>query len=226
MAKLELPALRGFKFSSLASNIMFMNSQILDGDAPNLTDLLVESIAGVFVETDQFFRFRINPQTLSVRKAKIVSSTYTKLGYMYSRHGNDMTKLSYRGTTGWFHPPGIPPGVLLAADFVSSDGPIIEDVGRYLDEVARLVLSGQIDLTQSPVWRKFRRFEAFWDRIEDEMALYYDQRLFRGELISFNYAEDANDPLQIIYDFEFHAHTDSRTGSDRAGKALVHLGIR
>ncbi len=221
-----LPDPRSVRFSDLSSNILFINSEILDGDIPNLVEFFRRSVKGVFVETDQFFRFRINPQRLTVRKSKLLSSTYTKSGYTYSHHGNDMTKLSYSGTTGWFHPPNIAETAFEIAKVVPGFPVKINDAEKLRDEISRLLLSGQIDVTQSPVWQKFRRFEVFWDRVQTEMALYFDQRLFRGQLISFNYNEDATDPLQIKYDFEFHAHTDARTGSDRRGKGLFHLGIR
>lgn len=219
-------AVQSFRFSDLASNLIFINSEILDGDIPNLVDFFRMSARGIFEETDQFFRFRINPQNLTVRKAKVLSSTFTKQGYTYSHHGNDMTKLAYRGTTGYFRPPNpLEVGAEIAK--VVPGFPVdVESAAQLRDEVARLILSGQIDITQSPVWQKFRRFESFWDRVQTEMAIYFDQRLFRGQLINFNYTEAANDPLQINYDFEFHAHTDTRTGTDRHGKALIHLGVR
>jgi hypothetical protein len=222
----SLPDLRSFRFSDISSNILFMDSAVLDGDAVDLTDMFTAGIKGRFLETDKFFQFGINPTTLAVRKAKIISQTFTKQGFSYSHHGNDMTKLTYRGTTGWFHPPSFPEITLEIAKVVPGFPATVQNVHKMRDEIARLMLSGQIDITQSPRWQKFRRFEVFIDRIQGELVLYFDQRLYRGQMISFNYNENANDPLQILYEFEFHAFTDTRTGPDRSGKALLHLGIR
>lgn len=205
---------------------MFINAEILDGDIPNLVEFFRESMAGVFVETDQFFRFRINPNLLTVRKNKIISNSFTKTGFTFSHHGNDLTRLGYKGSTGYFEPPNVAQVASQIARIVPGFPRNVQDAEALRDAITSLLLSGQINITQSEVWQKFRRFEAFWDRIQSEMAMYYDQRLYRVQVTSFNYSEDASDPFQIKYDFEVLAHTDRPTGADRFGKALIHLGVR
>lgn len=214
------------RYTDLPANIMFINSEILDGDIPNLVDFFKMAVDGVYVETDQFFRFRINPQSMSVRKGKIIAKTFTKVGYTYSHHGNEQTILSYRGTSGFFEQPNLAEVALELAKVVPGFPVQVQDANRLRDQVAQLIFSGQWNITNSPAWQKFRRFERFWDRIQSEMMLYYDLRLYRGQVTTFSYNEDANDPFQIKYEFTFEAHTDTGVGSDRFGRGLIHLGIR
>lgn len=219
-------SLGAMRFQDLASNIMFINSEVLDGDIPNLVDFFRMAIDGVFVETDQFFRFRINPQSMTVRKGKIIAKTFTKTGYTYSHHGNEQTMLEYRGTTGFFEQPNVAEVAAEVAKVVPGFPADIQDAERLRDQVAQLLFSGRWNLTNSPVWQKFRRFERFWDRVQSEMMLYYDLRLYRGQVTNFGYTEDSNDPFQIKYQFSFEAHTDTSVGSDRFGRGLIHLGVR
>lgn len=214
----ELPSVRSFRIGSLQSLIMFFPADIVDGGVLSITDILQEAITGVFVETDRFFRFRLNPSTLGVAKGKITTLTYTGLGYERSFHGNELTRLAYAGTTGYLRPPNLAETAL--------DLATIKDPAQRNVVIAQRILNGSMDITQSPVWQKFRRFERFVDRMEGEVVMYFDFRLYEGMLTRFNYKEDANDPLQIKYDFAFEARTDRPTGPDRYGKALVNMAER
>ncbi len=211
-------AIRSIMPSSQQTTIMFFPVSIFEPGPIGIQEILRQAIDGVYVETDQFFRFRINPSNLRVAKGKLSSLTFTKLGYERSHHGNELTKLEYTGTTGYMRPPSI-------VDTVRNLGTISNAVQRQI-EIARSILSGSMDITQSPVWQKFRRFERFVDRLDSEVVLYYDFRLFTGQLARFNYTEDANDPLQIKYGFSFEARTDAPTGPDRFGKELINLAER
>ena len=222
----HIPGLRTFQFSSLSSNIMIMDAAILDSDQLNLVDFFKRSVDGVFVETDKFWRFRINPGEVTHRKPKLISKSFSKSGYTYSHHGNDMARLTWRGTSGYFAPPDAAQVALEVAKVVPGFPGNTQDALKLRDEVARLMLSGQLDITQSPVWQRFQRFQYFLDKIQEELAIYYDQRLYRGHLLSFNFTETAENAMQIRYEMDTEVFVDARTGADRYGKAMIHLGIR
>lgn len=214
----ELPTIRSFHPGSLQTTIMFFPLDILDPNTPELSDLLREALEGVFVETDRFFRLRINPSNLKVGKSKLTALTYTKLGFDRSIFGNALTMLDYSGTTGYLRPPSM---AEVALDLVTIQDPALRN-----QEIARRILTGSMDITQSPVWQKFRRMERFLERMDNEVVMYFDFRLYTGMVTRFNYVEDANSPLQIQYTFSFEARTDAPTGPDRYGKELINLAVR
>lgn len=209
--------------SDLTALMMFFPVSILDQNPLLLVDILAQSAEGVFKESDEFFRLRINPDRLEVTKSKITSLTYTKAGHQRSYFGNEVAKFEYSGTTGYFRPPNFIEQGLAIRQITST---LTQDGGaRARDEIARKILSGSVNITQSPVWQKFMRFDRFIDRMQGDVVLYFDLMIMKGAVTRFTYRRDANDPLQIRYALSFEALPDTRIGEDRFGKGMHNFGL-
>lgn len=228
--------------ADLAANIIFFSKSLLDTGDWGLVDFLAQSAQGQFNDSvtntvqnllpggtprigtlthpRNFFRFRINPSKVGVTKAKINALSLCKGGHLRSFFGNDLTKYRFSGSTGYFRPPNAAERALQIGAALTSGGE------RAREEVAKRILSGNINITESPVWKKFRAFELFVDRVNGELVMYYDLRVVTGMLTDLSYDEDADNPLKINYNFNFEAYTDTREGPDRLGAGIRHFGVR
>jgi len=124
-----------------------------------------------------FFRFRINPVSLTVTKRKLEKYVFTKIGFERQGWGNDLFQYAYAGSTGVFR----------------------------RDEV--VIPSPQFDITRTLAWQKFREFNDFWERQREGVVKMQfwgeDRREMIGSLPDFNYTIDANRPFHIAYRFSF-----------------------
>jgi hypothetical protein len=131
------------------------------------------------INPDRLFRFRINPQSLRVRKARVQAYELTKAGYERYDFGNEMWVLSYRGTSGRL----IPEDLMVGETFDLTD----TDAWKKMEE--------------------FDRF--FTERGEETLQLTATTLLgflyLRGSMKEFDFEQDANDPFQIRYNFTFWA---------------------
>jgi len=169
--------------------ITLFDPVLVDSDRADLEVFLTN-----FVRREGLYRFRINPQQVQVTKSKITAVVLTHAGYERAYFGNELTRLSYTGTTG---------RLWLPQEFQNS---IFADI--------RL----------SPVYQRFIQFEAWFEQMNrDVMLLDHRGTLYRGAQTQFSYTERADDPYQISYTFSFEAYTDELYG-EKLGEAIKRLG--
>ena len=210
-----VPDFRSLQPSAAAATIMFFDAGLIDVDATDIVDVLRLSLTNAMLESDRVFRFRINPMLLEVRTPKITASTLTKAGYERSHFGNDWTRWSYSGSTGAFRPPNV---IERAADLAQ----VVDPQARKAF-LAQVFTSTEFDITQSPVWKKFKRWDLFCRRHIGETVMYFDGQIARGTMTEHAYTRDGNAPFFINYRFVFESHTDERSGDDRFGRAIKEL---
>ena len=154
----------------------------------------LEMFLANFIRREGLFRFRINPQSVQISKSKLTQTVLTHAGYERAYFGNDLTRLSYSGSTG---------RLWLPQEFQNSMF---------------------VDIRLSPVWQKFVQFEVWFEQMNrDVMLLDHRGTLYRGAQTQFSYTERADDPFQIQYQFNFEAYTDELYG-ERLGEAIKRLG--
>jgi len=147
-----------------------------------------------YINREGLYKFRINPESLDVKKAKLSSTVLTQAGHERAYFGNDLTRLSYRGSTG---------RMWLPQEFINS---------YYFD------------IRLSPVYQKFEQFKVWYESLNrDIMLLDHHGTLYKGICSDFSYNENASDPWKITYSFTFEAYTDKMYG-ERLGKAIKRLG--
>lgn len=123
------------------------------------------------------FKFRINPDQLTVTKKKLEKYILTKIGYERQAWGNDLFMFQYSGSTGVFRP---------------------EETGQ-----AAVV---PFDLTETKAWQKLKEFERFFERQGQgrvRMRLWAEPFEYVGSLPAFSFRQDAHNPFHIRYDFTF-----------------------
>lgn len=123
------------------------------------------------------FKFRINPDQLSVTKKKLEKYILTKIGYERQSWGNDLFQFQYSGSSGVFRPEETN-----AADAVP------------------------FDITTTRAWLKLKEFERFFERQGPgvvRMRLWAEPFEYVGSMPDFNFRQDAHNPFQIRYNFTF-----------------------
>jgi len=169
--------------------IVLFDPVLIESDRVDLEIFLTS-----FVRREGLFRFRINPNSVQVSKGKLTQAVLTHAGYERAYFGNDLTRLSYSGSTG---------RLWLPQEFQNSIF---------------------VDIRLSPVWQKFIQFEVWFEQMNrDVMLLDHHGTLYRGAQTQFSYGERADDPYQIQYQFNFEAYTDELYG-ERLGEAIRRLG--
>lgn len=128
------------------------------------------------------FRFRINPDRLSIRHDKNEKYVLTKAGYERQYWGNGLTVFQYSGNSGVFRPE------TTVQDFLS----------RFPN--------GSFDIRLTTAWLRFREFEDFYRKTgSTNIFMYYDayEHEWEGSLGQFNFERTANMPFHITYSFTF-----------------------
>ena len=176
---------------AIRNTLVFFDPVIVDSDFENLSEFVKS-----FVRQEGLYQFRINPHQVTVNKSKLTSSVLTEAGYERSYHGNALTTLNFKGSTGYIWLPQS----------------IWEGVTR--------------DIRLSPVWQKFLKLELFLERLDgDIMMINHRGDLYRGAVTNFSYTEDANRPWTIEYSFTFEAYTDE-LGKEVLGAAIKRLSFK
>lgn len=128
---------------------------------------------------DSFFRFTLNPQQFRVTEAKLDTMVLTKESFDSMHWEHDDTvKLSYSGTSGSLIPPP----------------------AARANKIHDIRLSG--------AWRRFTRFKSFWRAARRDLVIIWDGVYYRGIMRTFNYNQDAENPWQILYTFDFEGFPD------------------
>jgi hypothetical protein len=143
--------------------------------APNAT-------APVASKAPARFRFRINPDRLSIKNDKLERYVLTKAGYERQSWGNGLTVFSYGGSSGVFRP----------------DVTVQEFLQRFP--------GGGFDIRKTTAWLRFKEFENFYQRTgSTNVFMYfpdYDHE-WEGSLSGFTFERAAMKPFQIDYQFTF-----------------------
>lgn len=151
----------------------------------------------------QQYRFRLNPDKLSVTKGKIQKWILTKAGFERQFWGNDLYSYSYSGTSGAFRPdeilssygPGAP-----TANGVASNPKF--DASQNLDP-------SQYNITNTYAWKKFTEFERFYTRSDERpvfMSFWGESTALIGAFDHFEKHLQAEPHPRIIhYSFKFTA---------------------
>jgi hypothetical protein len=146
---------------------------LVDSDYEDLS-AFIES----FVRQDGLYQFRINPVSLTVTKQKLSSAVLTEAGYERAYHGNGLTVLNFKGTTGYLWLP------------------------QQMPEITRDIRLSPV----WQKFLKLELFIEKLDG--DVMLLSHRGDLYRGAVTSFNYTEEATRPYSIEYGMTFEAYTD------------------
>ena len=169
--------------------IVLFDPVLVDSDFENL-GAFVDNLIG---RDEGIYQLRINPQTVRIDKRKLTNTVYTKAGHERVYFGNDLTTLSYRGTTGHIWLPQ-----------------------KFFNEISR-------DNRFSSVWHKFKQLERFLERLKgDVMMLSHDGDVYRGAIPAFGFNLDAQDPWQIKYELTMQAYTDE-LAKQNLGSAIQRL---
>jgi hypothetical protein len=128
----------------------------------------------------KFYKFRINPDKLTVTKTKIQTVT----AYGYDRFdlefwGNQLDSYDYSGSTGAF-----------------ITNPILNQLGIE-------------DIRLSRAWLKFKSFDMFYAQHHKFLLVVFENEAMIGFFRNFNYTRDAHDPWQIKYSFSLNVFPGS-----------------
>ena len=157
----------------IRNTIVLFDPVLVDSDYEDLSDFIKS-----FVHQDGLYQFRINPYQVNVTKAKLTTAILTEAGYERSYHGNAMTTLNYRGSTGYIWLP------------------------QAMAEVTRDLRLSPVWQKFLKLELFLERLDG------DVMMLSHRGDLYRGAITNFNYVEDATRPWAIEYGFTFEAYTD------------------
>lgn len=160
---------------------------------------------GLFEDNLAYFRFRINPNKLSVSNKKILSTKYTGSGYDIDTRGNELIQYKYTGTS----------GSLVPYNFFDSVGiPMLKQLFEVLNIGASIAGASERfpELSSNPklseAYLKFLLFDLFWRYNNDDLLVFWEDNCYVGKLNSFNFNLDANNPYQIIWDFDLQVYPD------------------
>lgn len=162
--------------------------------------------SGIGDDNMDYFKFRINPNKLSVPKKKIVDIKYTGDGYDIDVRGQELIMYSYQASTGSMMPDNMLDKVGL---------PLLNQLFSILNLGQEL--TGQNifkfpEITRNPklsdAYIKFKLFELFWEKNDDDLLIFWEDDCYLGKFINFNYTVDGLDPYQIKYNFDFAVYPD------------------
>jgi len=144
-------------------SIVIFDPAIIGSDRIDLSTFLQS-----FVYKEGLFRFRINPNRVTVSKKKLTSEQLTAGGYERSYFGNGFTSLNYSGTTGRFWLP------------------------QYFQN------SPFVDVKLSPVFQKFLQFIQFYESLNNDIMLQdHRGNLYRGAIKTFSYTDAAKSLMRL-----------------------------
>lgn len=133
--------------------------------------------AGYLGDYAWYYKFRINPEGVSITRRKKQTITHYGWGlYDLEYFGDEIVTLSFRGKTGNMMP--IPP----------------------------LPSVGIRDPRLSISYIKFAQLEKFYRKNSNSLFLTFYGRVYYGYLSELSYSLDANNPRTINYNFVFNAH--------------------
>jgi len=138
-------------------------------------------LAGLPSSANVRYRFRINPERLSIRHDVIEKYVLSKAGYERQDWGNGLSTFQYVGTTGVFKP----------------------DVSASV--YAELFPNG-IDIRQTNAYRRFKEFEQFYRTNRQQNVFMYYQEYdheWEGSLSGFSFDKSAGKPFHLDYQFTF-----------------------
>jgi len=153
-----------------------------------------------------YFKFRINPNKLSVPKKKMVDNKYTGDGFDLDTRGQEMIPYSYKASTGSLVPDNLLEGACL---------PYLNELFSVLNlgqELSGTNLQRFPQLTANPklsgAYIKFKLFEQFWEQNNDDLLIFWEDDCYLGKFMNFSYEVDGFNPYQIMYTFDFMVYPD------------------
>lgn len=127
------------------------------------------------------YRFRINPERLSIRHEKTEKYVLTKAGYERQYWGNGLSTFQYSGSSGVFRP----------------DITAMQYAAQY---------PTGFDIRQTNAWLRFKEFESFYrNNGQQNIFMYYQEygHEWEGSLSGFSFDRAAGKPFYIDYQFTF-----------------------
>ena len=155
-----------------------------------LIDAIVNYFSRLLSKSYWYYIFHINPNNVSFVERKL--QTLHEYGWGYydlEYYGDSLTTISVKGTTGLLFPP---PEV---REIVLSDKRVGEAVLKQTGYDARL----------SVAWLKFNILHRFYKDSTQRLLFIYYSKVYFGFLESFTFAQDAENPRRINYEFSFRA---------------------
>jgi hypothetical protein len=174
---------------------------------------LISKIAGDILKRDSideitmdYFRFRINPNKLSVPKKKIADIKYTGAGWDIDIRGQELIMYSYKGSTGSLVPDNILNGVTLPYlnELFSIMNLGQELTGNYFYRFPQLTSNPKL----SSAYIVFKLFELFWEQNNDDLLIFWEDECYLGKFLNFTYEIDGMNPYQIMYSFDFAVYPE------------------
>jgi len=132
---------------------------------------------GYFGDQSWYYKFRINPNRLSIARRKLQSATHYGWGlYDLEYFGDEIVVLSFSGKTGNMMPPAPLPSL------------------------------GIWDPRLSVPYIKLAQLEKFYRKTNNRLFITVYGRVYYGFLSDLTYNLDAENPRKIEYSFTFNAH--------------------
>jgi len=163
---------------------------------------------------EKYYRFRINPSNVTIRRSKMYSVVETKDGWdrmvwKKEQGSNAMIQISYKGSTGFMLAPSLKKWIGGIGGGGKARGTLgnASSIAEGMKWMAKTVSA---DVKLSKAFYKFKQMEKFFLQNTNDLGLFYDFIVYKGWMTNFSYAQDANNPFQINYDFDFTAYPNEQ----------------
>lgn len=176
----------------------------------DLTNLIMGTY-GIEEDSLKYFRFKINPNKLRVSRKKMISQRYTGGGWDVDTRGEEMINYSYSGSTGSLVPQDL---IKKMGSLINSSGifQYVRDNAGFAEPLLNVMNNLSKELFNNPklsiAYIKFLLFEEFWKSNLDELMIIWEDNGYIGKLTNFNYDLDAQNPYQILYNFDLLVYPD------------------
>ena len=149
------------------------------------------------------YKFRINPQKLTVTKSKMMTNKYTGGGWESDTIGQNLITYSYSATTGSL----VPFSKYRAIEGIARS--LISKVTGSIGTISMTLFDRFLqfpELTTNPrlssAYVKFLLFDNFWKSNNGPLLILWEDNAYIGKVSSFKFTLTDKEPYQIMYDFE------------------------
>jgi hypothetical protein len=157
--------------------ISSLNPEKFTSSPAVITDYVVSKLIGMYESNLFFYRFRINPKTLSNTYKKLQSLTqYGHGAYDLEYFGDDFVEQTFTGTTGYCFPPDPLPKI------------------------------GITDVRLSIPYLSLMHLEKFFKNSSQKLLICFWSEGHLGYIDSLSYSEDSHNPRIINYTIGFKLH--------------------
>lgn len=149
------------------------------------------------------YKFRINPQKLTVANSKMMTNKYTGGGWESDTIGQNLITYSYSTTTGSLVPfskyraiEGITRSLI--SKLASSAGTISMTILDRFLQLPELSANPRL----SSAYIKFLLFDYFWKNNNGPLLIMWEDNAYIGKVSNFKFTLTDKEPYQILYDFD------------------------